>query len=392
MKLRLLSCLLICLFIVTSHGFNDDPETLPYQQEMLLQQISNTEKEIKEYSRQIQLLKEEESKLDTEYKKLEQAKNWELRKMQEKEKQVEELKQTTEQKQQLVDTYMERIEENKKEIERLETDLNALSEERDFVAHRYYSPSLTQVLDEISASWDPLPRDIYVKTKTKILPLMLDYKERANLYKQKISLELENTSKWSHLLVSFVVYSSLMVSAILLFAIIRKIRNRLSIHKLLLLSDMAYAFFWLIIIVTCCIFWTNAFTVLRQNNETFFLLLQMILFLSYTGVMALRLFVFAIHLSWQSLLELFLLLIACQHYYFHIWQPAMTDRILTATLWSYVLYFMTFQVLVGWKLFMFGLVPKISNFQLRPMVTYWNLGRNRLVLNSMTENDIAKYA
>ncbi|GJD07318.1 hypothetical protein Gasu2_16840 [Galdieria sulphuraria] len=346
----------------------DDPETLQLREQSLLQQLKDVDREAIEYRREIQLLKEEEKRMEAEYKKLKQARDWELKKMQEKEKQVEQLQQSTNQKQQVVDTLVERIEENKKEIEKLEKQLQELTDDKEYLEHRYYSPSLSEVLDELSTKWDPLSRNI------------------AKLYRQKWSRELTETYRWAPLLSSCFIYGCVTIIILLLILIIRRVGKRLSVSKLLFLSDVTFTVFWLIILFASTIFWTDGFQALAENNEVLFLLLQLSLFTFYSGIIALRVFLFAMSLSWQILLELLILLILCQHYYIHLWQPSMTDSPFTATWKSYLFYYLTFQLLMWYKAAKFGLVPSLSTLRIRGLAFVWRRGKNRLFM----EPDLTK--
>ncbi|KAK4526829.1 hypothetical protein GAYE_SCF28MG4747 [Galdieria yellowstonensis] len=376
--------LLCCLSIISLA--EDDPDTLQLREQSLLKQLKDVDLEAIEYRREIQLLKEEEKKVEAEYKRLKQARDWELKKMQEKEKQVEQLTESTNQKQQLVDTLVERIEENKREIEKLEKQLQELSEDKEYLEHRYYSPSLAEVLDEMSAKWDPLSRNMYVKAKTKLLPFVLNYNEKAKLYRQKWSRELTKTHKWVSFFLSCFIYGCIATIIFLLIAILRKLGRRLSVQKLLFLSDVTFTVFWMIILFASGIFWRDGFQALAENNEVLFLLLQLTVFTCYSGIIALRVFVFALSLSWQMLWELLLLLIVCQHYYIHLWQPSMTDNPLTATWKSYLFYYLSFQLLTWLKAARFGLMPSLSTLRMRGWTFAWKRGKNRLFM----ETDLTK--
>ncbi|GJQ09503.1 hypothetical protein GpartN1_g3708.t1 [Galdieria partita] len=386
---------LFLLFCVLYIGLaEDDPETLQLREQSFLQQLKDVDKEAIEYKREIQLLKEEEKKVEAEYKKLKQARDWELKKMQEKEKQVEQLQQSTNQKQQVVDSLVERIDENKREIEKLEKQLEELTDDKEYLEHRYYSPSLAEVLDELSTKWDPLSRNMYVKAKTKLLPVVLNYNEKAKIYRQKWSREFTQTSRWASFLMSCFIYGCITTVIFLLIMIMRRIGRRLSIQKLLFLSDVTFTVFWLIILFASAIFWTDGFQALAENNEVLFLLLQLSLFTCYSGMIALRVFLFAMSLSWQVLWELFIILVICQHYYIHLWQPSMTDHPFTATWKSYLFYYLTFQLLTWFKAAKFGLVPSLSTLRIRGLAFVWRRGKNRLFLEpDLTKQPfIVKYA
>uniref|UniRef100_A0A7S1EPK5 Uncharacterized protein n=1 Tax=Timspurckia oligopyrenoides TaxID=708627 RepID=A0A7S1EPK5_9RHOD len=258
------------------------------------------------------IIKEERRQVETEIEHMNGAKMWESG---EKKKALDLLAHYKEQirlRQEEMAHSVLHVQELSQEIAVLQSKLKLLNERKFLAQRKILEPSLEDLLDTKSRSWDPLSRSVYNKTKE----LVHDY--------ESVASSSDRSSRFVVALVFLLMYTLLVGCMYLAYFMF--VRARLSVSKLILLGDICFASFWILVTVLNLILSRDPLYVFSTRISHPFIFFQLTWLCSFVGYTILRVIHLAVSMSLSVLAEVVCVIVVGHHYYIHIWRPAMMDE------------------------------------------------------------------
>eukprot|EP00180_Rhodochaete_pulchella_P003550 Plantae.Rhodophyta-Rhodochaete_pulchella.ctg6167.p1 GENE.Plantae.Rhodophyta-Rhodochaete_pulchella.ctg6167~~Plantae.Rhodophyta-Rhodochaete_pulchella.ctg6167.p1 ORF type:complete len:322 (+),score=53.53 Plantae.Rhodophyta-Rhodochaete_pulchella.ctg6167:71-967(+) len=226
------------------------------------------------------------------------------------------------------------IVELRQEIAKLATKLHVLAQEKETIERKYNQPSIFDVLEPRVPQWGEVSKAVFNTTVRKIVPAVTEISETARLYRERVA----STSKFLALLTSLVIYGFVLGSVYLSMTLYRKLRGKLTISRLIFACDTFCACFWVLTLICYAVLWADPLHVLQHRTPVLFFVLQLLAIVAYAFYVFLRVVVVAVKMTPGPLGELLSVIVAGQHYYVRVWQPAITDLYFHGTAFYYFCY------------------------------------------------------
>eukprot|EP00177_Eucheuma_denticulatum_P002923 GFKZ01005253.1.p1 GENE.GFKZ01005253.1~~GFKZ01005253.1.p1 ORF type:complete len:421 (-),score=61.23 GFKZ01005253.1:962-2224(-) len=330
----------------------------------LRKQVDEHDAELTAMRKDTERLKAEQKLIDEEAERLQGAKKWEMEEKISREKELEAAKEDVLLKQESILKMTAMVGELKDQIERLEKRLADLNREKDSTERRYQDPSLVDVLDSRAQNWGTVTRNVYNKTMTNVVPVLSDMTETARSYRRNIS----RTSRALEFLVSFLIYTFVIVSCMVVYRIYNRVRGKLTISRLLFLGDSFCACFWAIMLIGFCVLFDDPLFVMKANAPTPFFLFQLVACMSYVNFVLLRVLVLASKMTLGALGETLAVVVVGHHYYVRVWQPAMLDKPFRGTFFYYFCYAWLFSAFAYNRIQEFAPLKQLRGPKLPPLM------------------------
>lgn len=309
-------------------------DELSKMEERLSAEVSESDKALDALRADTNALREEQEEIDRESEALGEERRLEAQRKADRDAELDKAKADVQKKQASIAHMSVRVTELKEEIFTLEGKLAQLSREKNETEKRYNDPSLADVLNSRAARWGSVPRSVYNKTMTDIVPALSGASRFASRYRRKVS----ETSRALELLASLLVYGFLCTSVYVTCSVYSRVRGQLTVDRILFLGDAFCAAFWTVILVCYLFLFDDPLHVIQARSARLFTAFQLSALAAYLAYVLLRVLVLASSMTLHALGETLAVIVVGQHYYVRVWQPAMLDAPVRGAVFYYVCY------------------------------------------------------
>eukprot|EP00180_Rhodochaete_pulchella_P001086 Plantae.Rhodophyta-Rhodochaete_pulchella.ctg19012.p1 GENE.Plantae.Rhodophyta-Rhodochaete_pulchella.ctg19012~~Plantae.Rhodophyta-Rhodochaete_pulchella.ctg19012.p1 ORF type:complete len:314 (-),score=56.27 Plantae.Rhodophyta-Rhodochaete_pulchella.ctg19012:159-1043(-) len=238
------------------------------------------------------------------------------------------------------------VHELRKEVDLLTEKLAEVQQDKKIKERRYYEPTIVDLVEDNAKGWGSVPRTVVDRTVHDVVPAAKRVKDRVFTYKK-------GTSPLTRRLVSIAVYAFLLGSVVLMRRVVIRIRGRLTVPRVLFLSDTFCACLWSFLSFTYLLIKKDPLVVTMKFNDTLFFVIQLAALVLYVAYVLLRVVVLAAKMTFPALGELLGVIIVGHHYYVYIWLPAVEEEAFQGNVFYYACY--------SWFFYALGMA-RISSF------------------------------
>lgn len=333
----------------------------------------NSDRALEALEKDLAQLRDEQDAIETETKTLVAERQKEAQKKEDRDAELLKAKAAIQEREASISMMTVRETELRGELASLESNLAKLEREKDETEEMYTDPSILQVLSLRAHQWDSVPRNVFNKTMRNIVPALSGLPHVPSQISNKIS----KTSPALGLLASLLIYGLCCCFMLVAWRAYRRALGKLTISRMIFLSDVASAMFWSMVIVCHSILLTDPLHAIQERSPAFFFVFQMLALFGYFGAIFLRVVVLSCKLSLQSLGETLAVTVVGQHYYVRVWRPAVVDYQVRGALFYYICYVAIFGAFATSR--MARSLPHKQRDSPRTMQDYVNILRQSLL-------------
>lgn len=327
-----------CLIILVSETDVEigqmDIETLLHVENDLRQQNEAADKHVASLHGHLDQLHFQEKKLEGNFKKVDNARNWETKQKDARAKKLARAKADLESKRiqaKLLSTQAERLKENLVELERK---VKSLHSEEQVLKGRLSHPSFEQVLMNEAERMGSVSQQLASKAIDNIIPeLQLGWEEAEVLQKN-----MENLSGPSSVLVVLVFYGIGISVLLLSFRCLQTVHHRITLPRVLFTTDVAFVALWLFILLSAMVVEGGPIRLVASHHVGISIFVLAGLMMTMIGNVFLRCVLICVDLKAWSFAELFCAIFVTQHFYQAIWTPFLLDQNTAPNMSTYFLY------------------------------------------------------
>jgi len=275
-------------------------------------------------------LSSERHAAEMEVRRLERGRDWELRQKERREEELRLAQTVLVDKEQKKARTLRRIEELRKEVAGLTSQLEAVRKENERTEAQYAHPSIYDVLDARTEELGPLPHAVFNRTVHALLPPLERELQSALYFRGRMA----HTNALTSITVSLTVYAFIVTAGSLLVDLIKRLRGRLSVGLLVLAGDIFFAGLWALLAGWYAVLLRDPLPLMRERAEAVFIVFQLVVLVAFAVVVLLRLLL-ATDARLSSAGEAFSVVVVGQHAYMKVWAPIWTEDELPSCVFLY---------------------------------------------------------
>ncbi|GAB0489538.1 hypothetical protein MMPV_000758 [Pyropia vietnamensis] len=267
---------------------------------------------------------------ELEARRLERARDWELRQKEKREEELRTAQSDLADKEQKKAQMVRHIEGLRGEVARLTAQLEAVRKENERTEAQYAHPSIYDVLDARTEELGPLPHAVFNRTVHALLPPLERELQSALYFRGRMA----HTNALTSITVSLTVYAFIVTAGSLLVDLIKRLRGKLSVARLVLAGDVFFAGLWALLAGWYAVLLRDPLPLMRERAEAAFILFQLVVLVAFAAVVLLRLLL-ATDARLSSAGEAFSVVVVGQHAYMKVWAPIWTEDDLPGSVFLY---------------------------------------------------------